>query len=260
MKAELHNKISSTGSNLNDRLEDQLTGDVFGTLTYLPFEEGLLKILLRTQEIKDISIYLDNMNWQNTKIIFWKKFDDGEPDVLLVSEKTVILIEIKYKSGLSSDDGADFSEEDFDTKKEWANDTHYSSHQLSRESLILMKNYPEKTNKLIIFVADEITCSYVYPDTVKRKIINPYVYFGYLSWQNVLETLIDNYVENSYLYRNAISDIINLLTKKGFERFKSFDNPIAVECDSVWRFNNKRKEKFKFIAKFDINKEYYYEY
>jgi|GEM_PF-4181867 len=34
MLAEIHNKISGTGSNLSDRLEDQLTGDFFGTLRY----------------------------------------------------------------------------------------------------------------------------------------------------------------------------------------------------------------------------------
>jgi hypothetical protein len=36
MIAEIENKISPTGSNLSDRLEDKLTGDVFGSLSYLP--------------------------------------------------------------------------------------------------------------------------------------------------------------------------------------------------------------------------------
>lgn len=41
MIAEIHSKISSSGSNLSDRLEDQLTGDFFGAIGYLPFQVGL---------------------------------------------------------------------------------------------------------------------------------------------------------------------------------------------------------------------------
>ncbi|MFU1797790.1 hypothetical protein ACM1RC_28260 [Paenibacillus azoreducens] len=32
MIAEIHSKISSSGSNLSNRLEDQLTGDFFGDI------------------------------------------------------------------------------------------------------------------------------------------------------------------------------------------------------------------------------------
>ena len=46
MIAELHGKISSSGSNLSDHLEDKLTGDVFGVLRYLPFHIGMAQILL----------------------------------------------------------------------------------------------------------------------------------------------------------------------------------------------------------------------
>ena len=36
--AEIYNKISKDGRNLSDRLEDQLTGDFFGTLRYMSFK------------------------------------------------------------------------------------------------------------------------------------------------------------------------------------------------------------------------------
>jgi hypothetical protein len=48
MLAELHGKISRTGSNLHERLEDQLTGDFFGALRYIPFNDGIKKILCET--------------------------------------------------------------------------------------------------------------------------------------------------------------------------------------------------------------------
>lgn len=47
--AELHNKISQNGSNLSDRLEDQLTGDFFGSIRYLPFEIGLKPVLVNVR-------------------------------------------------------------------------------------------------------------------------------------------------------------------------------------------------------------------
>jgi hypothetical protein len=53
MIAEIHNKLSATGSNLHDRLEDQLTGNVFGTLRYLPYSQGLHVILNKTYSEKE---------------------------------------------------------------------------------------------------------------------------------------------------------------------------------------------------------------
>jgi len=47
--AEIKGKISQTGSNLSDRLEDKLTGDFFGTIRYLPFEIGLGPVLSKVR-------------------------------------------------------------------------------------------------------------------------------------------------------------------------------------------------------------------
>jgi len=49
MIAEIHGKLSSTGSNLSDRLEDQLTGDVFGTLRYIDNLVGLFPVLQKSE-------------------------------------------------------------------------------------------------------------------------------------------------------------------------------------------------------------------
>ena len=56
MIAEIKGKISSSNSNLSDRMEDELTGNVFGNLRYLPFNKGLKKILVNAvypQEVGD---------------------------------------------------------------------------------------------------------------------------------------------------------------------------------------------------------------
>lgn len=41
MVEEFYGKISRSGSNLSDSLEDKLTGDFFGTLRYMDFCDGL---------------------------------------------------------------------------------------------------------------------------------------------------------------------------------------------------------------------------
>ena len=45
MVEEFYGKISRSGSNLSDSLEDKLTGDFFGTLRYMEFCDGLQPIL-----------------------------------------------------------------------------------------------------------------------------------------------------------------------------------------------------------------------
>ncbi|WP_179863669.1 hypothetical protein [Bacillus toyonensis] len=49
MIAEIHGKISSDSSNLSERLEDKLTGDIFGSLRYLPYLKGLYQLLSGTK-------------------------------------------------------------------------------------------------------------------------------------------------------------------------------------------------------------------
>ena len=46
MIAELKGKISSRGTNLTETLEDNLTGNFFGSLRYIPFSKGIKKILI----------------------------------------------------------------------------------------------------------------------------------------------------------------------------------------------------------------------
>lgn len=242
MIAELHRKISSTGSNLHDRLEDQLTGDVFGALRYVSFEDGLKQLLIKAKVIENLGAVIERMNWQNTKILFWEKFSDGEPDILLVSSiaEAVICMEIKYQSGLSSDDGADFSNNSEEVK-----DNQHSSHQLSREAEILKKEFHDIPNKILIFIANEYDCLEVFSDTKKRNLINNSVKFGYLSWQDILNSLQNLTPPENIPSRNVFVDIVNLLVKKGFERFKGFICDSDIE-NTAWEYNSKQNISFNF--------------
>jgi hypothetical protein len=114
MLAEIHGKISSTGSNLSDRLEDQLTGDIFGTLRYIDAQAGLLPFLASSYCLTNVGQRV-HPNFSNAKIKqirFWPWIVEAEPDVLIElaedgDQGLVILIEAKYFSPLSSDDSPD---------------------------------------------------------------------------------------------------------------------------------------------------------
>jgi hypothetical protein len=110
MLAEINGKISKTGSNLSDRLEDELTGNIFGTLRYIPFSDGLQPILQNSvfpSSIQGIIKQIQCDEWSNN-IQFWPYDNEGELDAYLEFDDVAIGIEVKYHSGLSSDDGADY--------------------------------------------------------------------------------------------------------------------------------------------------------
>ncbi|WP_010632471.1 hypothetical protein [Sporolactobacillus vineae] len=136
MIAEIHNKISQTNSNHSERLEDNLTGDFFGTLRYLPFERGLNYVLSTAQfNEENANIhwhkFINSLHGYPFNFQFWKRIQNDEIDLLLTSERAVIGIEVKLDSMLSS--------EDEDTEK--PTDYIESKNQLARYSKIAPNGY-----------------------------------------------------------------------------------------------------------------------
>lgn len=260
--AEIKGKISSTGSNLSERLEDKLTGDFFGALRYIPFNKAAKNILLNTNILReDFSYVLEVINaldidYWDSSIQFWPYDSLGELDVLLEFEDIVIGIEVKLYSGLSSDDDVDNS--DCDCVME-------SNHQLSRESRILKKKIAG-TNKpaLLIFIAPEYTCYSICKEAYARNIIEDGVILGYLSWEEILVALAKIvYTEELNKYEELIiKDLIVLLKRKGLERFKSFE----FECQNInrdlwFQFNTKKDIDIDFTSfNQEITMEGYYEF
>lgn len=165
MKAEIHGKISSKGSNLTERLEDNLTGNIFGTLRYIPFSTALGKIFGKGVYPKTVGKRIQEIDkefWADT-IQFWPYDREGEIDALIEFEDVVIGIEVKYKSGLSSDDETNNQEE--------VQEMQQSFNQLARESRILSRKAPQK-RKLLLFIADRMDCKNVYKDVIERKILD----------------------------------------------------------------------------------------
>ena len=49
--AEIRGKISATGSNLSERMEDLLTSDILGCMRYLPAQKVLIPFLQRARSL-----------------------------------------------------------------------------------------------------------------------------------------------------------------------------------------------------------------
>lgn len=219
--AEIYNKISQSGTNLSDRQEDKLTGDVFGTLRYLPFEDGLKPIFttveFKQKEIKDQWLtFIENEKGYDTEINFWHREEEGEIDVLLTNDHVVIGIEVKYLSGLSSEDADD----------EMALNDEESGNQLSRYSRMIVKCAKER-EAFLLFLAPYNMMSTVRKAMINRSIINPSVELGFLCWEDIYDSLSKLPIDPLDPGRQLmIKDVQALLFKKGFTTFKGFHSTI----------------------------------
>lgn len=229
MIAEIKGKLWQTGHNLNESLEDNLTGNFFGALRYIPFDLALRKILSSGVYPSKVGDLIGNISadfWSD-KIEFWPRNVEGEIDAVLNFEDTIIGIEVKYSSGLSSDDNIDNSSM-IDKQSVEAKD---SRNQLSRESRDVSRKGAGKT-KILLFIANSESCRKVYNNAVNRNIISNDVQLAYISWQSILVELEKLKLDDRY-YQVIIDDLLSLLTKKGFESFKDmhvdFDEDIDQE-------------------------------
>ena len=227
MIAEIKGKLWQTGHNLNESLEDNLTGNFFGALRYIPFDLALRNILsagVHPREIGDL-IGKISANFWSDKIEFWPYDKEGEIDAFLNFDDTIIGIEVKYASGLSSDDDIDNST----MIEKQSIEAEDSKNQLAKESRIVSRKGEGKT-KILLFIANSDSCRTVYEDVIKRNIISNDVQMAYISWQSILVELKKLKLDDRY-YQVIIDDLISLLMKKGFESFKDMQVDFDVDID-----------------------------
>lgn len=257
MIAEIKGKISNSGSNLNDRLEDDLTGNVFGNLRYMSFNHGLKQILIQGIYPRSLSKIIENIyedEWSEF-IEFWPYDKEGEIDALINFENTIIGIEVKYLSGISSDDEVSNSS---DFEGEFTiGDNIKSINQLSRESRIVSRVSNNK-NKVLLFIADGESCREVYKNIKARNIIENDVELAYISWQSILHGLENLKINNAY-EKVIVSDLKDLLIKKGFESFKDFIIEDNVE-EKWYDFGTIKRNTISFKVQEIVEEGLYYEF
>jgi len=251
MIAEIYGKLSDTRI---ERSEDELTGNFFGNLRYLSFNRGLKQILKSSifpAELAKEFDCIDAEDWAADNIEFWPREKEAEPDILLDFEGIAILIEVKYRSGLSSDDDADSSVDDERIKQE-------STNQLAREAKLL-KRIASGKKKILILLAPEISAHQVYADVKNRNLFND-VFFGYITWQKAFDALKTIDVSSPF-EESIIDDLISLLRRKGFEGFRNFDMSFEpVDTTAIWTFDYTASYCFSFVIEKDIERGLFYEF
>ncbi len=251
MIAEIKGKVNRKNTNLTELGEDELTGNFFGSMRYIPFTKGLKKILknaIRPAELQNLMDEIDVYYW-NDNIFFWDKVRENgnftELDVRIDFPTIIIGIEVKYRSGLSSED----DEEDGSISAE------NSVNQLSREARVLRLVGSDK-KKLLLLLADDLECVKIFQRT-KDKVIDG-VQLGYFSWQEVLIQLKKLTKLNDF-EQLIIADIIELLEKKGFLRFLDFRTGISdISNKDFWHFRlPETMYRFSFAADKIVEDKYY---
>ena len=105
LKAQLQSKVSQLGSGWQD-IEDILTGDFFGALDYLPRQPFLRSFIewIAAFNADTAQPTCEPVDWEAVEFIFWPMItgedESAEPDLVIVSNRWVIVVEVKLDSGL----------------------------------------------------------------------------------------------------------------------------------------------------------------
>lgn len=249
MIAEINGKVNTQNTNLSELREDELTGNFFGNMRYIPFTKGLKKVLknaIHPVELQNMIDEIDAYYWNNNIFLWDKVRENGnitELDVRMDFSSIIIGIEVKYRSGLSSEDKED--NESISAEN--------SFNQLSREARALRMVGADK-KKLLLLLADDLACA----ETIQGVKIIDGVQLGYLSWQEVLIQLKELNELNDF-EQLVVADIIELLEKKGFLRFSSFEIDVPnISYNDFWDFKlPKVMKQFSFEIDKIVEAQYY---
>lgn len=207
MIAEIHHKVFSN-------LEDELTGNFFGTMRYIPFQRGLKQIYMKYIHSLDESVHgLIRSIWTNDfDIEFWKRSElgYGEIDCYMELDGVGIGIEVKYQSDLSGEN------------------------QLEREASMLSE-WCKSGEKVLILVAGESDAKEIYQRNYQKECFAD-VHLAYITWQDILLGLDE--IETINQFEDLmVEDLKRLLTEKGFMSFGGFnDNGLVIDGGVFYDF------------------------
>ncbi len=245
-QAVIRGKISSSGANLTERLEDLLTSDVFGRLRYLKSAEAIAPILGRIKNSKtglqlgDLSVDPN----QKVSYQFWPRINNVEPDLflrvpLLNGRQMAVLVECKHKSGKSP---RAVKEENKEDKLELA-----KSDQLVREYLIVEELKKQYDQAILLYITghsaipdEEIKESASLAATIssqtRKMFLESTYWIGWVDIWSVLREQLHTIDSNSQSGL-IIEDTVNLLSHHGYREFQQFPGSrveIAIETQPVW--------------------------
>ncbi len=228
--AEIHGKISETGTNLSERMEDLLTSDIFGCMRYLPAQKALIPFL---QTARSLHSNILTIQGEVIKVHYsfwpWLKLSDRipcEPDVVVGLETEenqlhLVLIETKYYSGLSSEE---------DERAE-PND------QLAREldnldvlscATLGWRTHLEIASRTLLFVTQDMGIPH---DLLVKSLAeytrkrNKHGDIFWVSWRS-LSSILEQTLEKESVTENkaVMDDMLSLLLRKGLIMFSGVES------------------------------------
>lgn len=193
---------------------------------------------------------LSKIHDYDLEYMFWPKHYQGEIDLLIGHQEILIGIEVKLFSGLSSeDDNLELIEEPAESKN-----------QLIRYAMML-NSIGTGLRKHLIFLAPLQYVTIVEQEMRSRRIFPNTVSLGFLSWEEVLESL--ELIEADKLEKGQqfiLSDLKKLLVKKGFTRFTGFSSSSTnpIEANGIFRFKPRKTIDWKWSTELIGGKGYAY--
>ena len=242
--AEIRGKISHTGGNLSDRMEDLLTSDVFSTCSYVRPETLLLPFLRGAiGPDEELLGHLLEKEIKAARYQFWPRMERSEPDVMIALELPsarffLVLVEAKY---LSSKSGEALSMGEMETAET-------PRDQLAREYSDLLTAHnlfkiPESkvSGRALVYVTAHRSMpggSLIESNKEIRRLVSRQgdINLFWTSWLE-LDAIISGGQGVLQWELPILSDLQQLLERKGLVHFKGFCVPTgAILCaDSVYK-------------------------
>jgi len=239
LKAELHNKLPVETRVSFERMEDLLTSNLLGSLTYLPAELALLPWLREAQRFplgKNDQLVMEDV--RSTRVRFWPRAGHRQADALVLLQRPdgeePLLVECKYEQGMSNiaarvgPDGESSGNQLTDYWRALDKGTVMLSKHAASDPL-----RPSFQGSCIVY----ITAHGTMPDETMQeswKLLSEEersrARWFWLSWRDlhsVLTRALISCEEESW--RNLLVDLVALLERKSLIRFRGF----AVLTQSV---------------------------
>lgn len=245
LAAQLRGKLTRR----EEDLEDLLTSNVFGSIRYVPSPDGLIPLLTSAESVNGSFPLKDLQILEFPEYEFWPNMQEQncnrcEPDVLIHltqnnGKKIIVLVEAKYRSGLSSE--ADETERPMDQlAREWDNLVNLAKRSNATPFLLYITADFSFPNKEINEAQQEFSKK-------RNKCISPKMNILWTSWRKLSKLL----PTQKHL---ILKDLVAVLRMQGLIFFEGISIPESIE-PIKWSFQNfnwSRYQKFDSQWKFQL--------
>jgi hypothetical protein len=238
LQAQLRGKLTRE----EEDMEDLLTSNVFGAISYSLPVEGLIPFLnsLEDSEGDKFSVDLDIIKVDYS---FWPWIEEEncngcEPDVKIEIQlrdmrKLIFFVEAKYFSGKSSEGNEEYEAPYDQLAREWDNLQEFASIEHGIPFFIYITadlSYPKK--------------SFAESDQDYKRYRSKGMRMFWTSWQRVVKVFSNR--TNGYLKRDIFSDLVELLRRQGLTFYEGISRPKITEIK--WLFDSQTNSSYDWTS------------